>query len=897
MTKKQQHRMKSAKLENNNRESEATLRMNARINEAKPQPQKNVKRTNGRDIYGSESEMKATSYSRKGAMELSPATTKKGVDRGSNPYHHLDSDIALALRRDDEEIAMLESKLNVSRDRDRLKREYAKLEGYGRDFGDFLDDLDLVVQNVVSKTDMNKRYKTLHPDSSEEDDCSIDDEPQDHIEDSDDTEEEVVPMKAPAFDDDIDDANWIQNDNNSGSDDENLEEDETPVGDDSDDDFDGNKSGSFDFREDEETSEENNDEKDELDHDFTDTYRPSVGEDIYGKSLPSCNDDSVKPQKYVPPHVRKQLTNSVSDTRKSLEYEANDTDQRKETMRSLTRSINSILNRLSEGTIVSVVQSLAELYGSYPTADVNATLWNHTQHACVLQKSMIMTGLVPIYIATVVGVHLQNGDTAQLIEYLLENVVTTFWSQLQYSRSKNESKGQNSRSGSSRDGDQDDIHDESTVNKEICNLALILCYMYNFNVVHCTLLYDIIRDLITHSHCDVDVELLLLIIHHCGRTLRTDDPTALKVIVSLVQQQSLEYSRNHPNQISSRNQYMVSAMVDLKKRKRRKQDQKFVDVVVQLRKVLGHIKASSHSKSNLRSGASSDASLRITLRDILDAPVKGRWWKVGASWSGADDNAGTSTERNHHTAGSDTREENAIDDKLLKLASKYHMNTDTRRTIFCIIMGSADYEDCFEKLVRAGMLKHRAERDAVRVLTECCSNERSFNPFYAFLAARICTYQPQCKFSFQLAYWDMFKQIDEWNARKVANAAKLLFHLVAVHKCLKINVIKALDIGAPEELSEAAMLFVTIFLSNIMEHFENREDTVRLFETARPKKNFHRNASESDMNDDDGIQASLTVFLMQVLKVSPKNKKGSRFRANLKAAIQACETDDFFEKS
>jgi nucleolar MIF4G domain-containing protein 1 len=235
-----------------------------------------------------------------------------------------------------------------------------------------------------------------------------------------------------------------------------------------------------------------------------------------------------------------------------------------------------------------------------------------------------------------------------------------------------------------------------------------------------------------------------------------------------------------------------------------------------------------------------------------------------------------------------------MDDALLKLAAKYRMNTDTRRTIFCIIMGSADFEDCFEKLVRAGLLKNRCERDTVRVVMECCGNEESFNKFYAHLAARICDYQPQCKFTFQLAYWDTFKQFDEVKARKVANLAKLLFHLVVIHQCLKLNVIKAIDLAAPEDLPETAMIFVTIFLSSILEHFDNPEDAFRLFEKGiRRSKKDDAMTKENDMYEDDGIQASLTVFLVQVLKASPKYKKGSRFRTNLKAAIQACNTDDF----
>ena len=99
--------------------------------------------------------------------------------------------------------------------------------------------------------------------------------------------------------------------------------------------------------------------------------------------------------------------------------------------------------------------------------------------------------------------------------------------------------------------------------------------------------------------------------------------------------------------------------------------------------------------------------------------------------------------------------------KLLVLASKQRMNTDTRRSIFCIVMGSADCDDAFEKLVRAGMLRSRAEQETVRILVECCGQEKSYNPFNAHLACRMCDFWPKCRFTFQLAYWDSFKQFED----------------------------------------------------------------------------------------------------------------------------------------
>ncbi len=39
------------------------------------------------------------------------------------------------------------------------------------------------------------------------------------------------------------------------------------------------------------------------------------------------------------------------------------------------------------------------------------------------------------------------------------------------------------------------------------------------------------------------------------------------------------------------------------------------------------------------------------------------------------------------------------DDALMQLAIKQRMTTDVRRAVFCVIMGSNDYVDAFERFV------------------------------------------------------------------------------------------------------------------------------------------------------------------------------------------------------
>jgi nucleolar MIF4G domain-containing protein 1 len=782
-----------------------------------------------------------------------------------DPYAGMDSTTAAAMRRDDEEIEDLERKLGGSSAKSRLNKEYATLECYGDDFGDFLDDIDSMVQGVHRGDDFdesryNDKRNAYRAGSDDDEDC--------------------VPMKAPAFDEYADnmesgsdaDSDIEQDDSEDSHTDEEENNEADAADDDDDDDDQGANDGDRNAEDENSESEGDSDDEDveEPDHDVALTYKPSKGEDIYGKSMDSAESAS-RPNKYVPPHLRN----------KGGEQPDNDA-QRQESLRVIQRSLNSALNRLSEDTLIPVTQSISKLYGSHPTSDVHECIWENTRNAC-MARPQLMAGLIPVYVAALAGVHIEKGDTVQLGEHLLEKTVLELQRQLATVRTPS--------------GTKDDDAKTSTIDKEVCNSILVLCYLYNYGIIHCSLIYDIIRDLID-SFAEIDVELLLLVLSHCGRALRSDDPSALKDIILLVQKKALANMSSASH--SSRIEYMISAINDLKNNKRRQQDSVHADKTAKNRKILGRIK--SNAAAGKGGARSADSSLRISVQDIMNAETKGRWWKVGASWVGnqhdyngaeTDENTRGSKASGSGDAGGSTEE----DEKLLKLAAKYRMNTDTRRSIFCIIMGSADCDDSFEKLVRSGMLKNKTERETARVLMDCCGNEKSYNKFYSFLACKIIDYQQKCKFTFQLAFWDTFKQFDSLKPRKAANLAKLLFHLVVVQRSLKINVLKAIDMSSPDEMSDSAMIFVTIFLSSILEHFDDVSDVTQLVDSGISKRKSTDEAEEEDMDhmdDGEALNASLTVFFMQVLKASPKYKKGSKFKANLKAAVKACDTDNFF---
>ena len=829
---------------------------------------------------------------------------KEASSASSDPYAQMDAETAAALRAEDAEIAALEDKLGIKagkKERKKLNKEFAT-EGYDASFGDWLYGLDDMVGRLAGGKDDYDDAEFSADDSSAVDDGSSDGEG-------------MLPMKDPAmseeeedFDDDFH-AHYA-----AASKGRNEEEQSSSTsGSDADESDDGaNQSSSDSESSGSDNSDDSSEEESSVqpDHDAKFTYRPSAGEDIYGNKRDDDNDSSQKPSKYVPPHLRKKLAQvqskeGASSSKENTKDRISDKDKkdeddpdRQESLLSIKRSLNNVLNRLSDQMLESVSKSISGLYRSNPVNDVNECFLANIKNACV-PSNLVISGLIPIYIACASGVHVQTGDDVQLGGYLLEHIVLELLDELEDARNAREDDN------AVTEYDDDMARDESVLsNKRACNLALILCYLYNYNIVHCSLMYDLIRELI-ENFSEMDVEVLLLILSHCGYQLRSDDPTALKDIVLLVQDRALramddnEDGRSVRLASSSRVQYMIGAMTDLKNNKRRKKDEMVGQKTASYRKTVGRIKSTSVNNSF---GRSSDASMRIKLQDVKDIETKGRWWKVGAKWRGNqfhdDDDATTGASDAANAINSTSKSQSASEKEehaLLVLASKYRMNTDLRRSIFCIIMGSMDCEDAFEKLVRGGMLKGKAERDVIRVLIECCSQEKSYNPYYAHLANRICEYQPSCNFTLRLTYWDAFKQFDSMKDRKAANLAKLLAHLVCNGRGLNLNVLKVIEIDN-DGMSEKAIIFLMVLFTTLLETFDDPLQVTGLFEAAfasSKKKRKRSMGDEEDLPDDDGdgLKESLLLFLLQYMKASPKNVKKSQFRTNYKAAVKACETN------
>jgi hypothetical protein len=120
----------------------------------------------------------------------------------------------------------------------------------------------------------------------------------------------------------------------------------------------------------------------------------------------------------------------------------------------------------------------------------------------------------------------------------------------------------------------------------------------------------------------------------------------------------------------------------------------------------------NHSQSRVR-GSFSGVTIRdpeplrlnVGLQDLAEAHAKGKWWLVGHGWKGDQKKKEPKASSSASAVVLDGKRE----EKLLALARKHKMNTDVRRALFCVIMGSADYLDAYIKIHKLGLTRKQVK--------------------------------------------------------------------------------------------------------------------------------------------------------------------------------------------
>jgi len=477
--------------------------------------------------------------------------------------------------------------------------------------------------------------------------------------------------------------------------------------------------------------------------------------------------------KYIPPSLRKAAAFD------------------EEVLKQLRRQLQGLLNRLSEANLLSILQSVEEVYQKSARQHVTSTMIDLLV-SLVSDPSILNDTFLILHagFATALFKVVGTDFGAQMLEQIIIGI----------DRSRVEDAGEG---------------------KATLNLIGFLSYLYTFQLTGSAIMFDYIR-IFLEGLSESNTELLLRMIRTSGTQLRSEDPSALKDIVLLLQRSVAAIGED---KLSVRTKFMIETINNLKNNRMKtgvSASQVSSEHTTRMKKTLGTLSART---------TKSTEPLRISLADIRDSEKKGKWWLVGASYhdpaklvNGTSSGSTTKSRQEDLDAGYETDTPGKVSSS--KLARAQGMNTDVRRAIFMSILDASDIQDAHMRLLKLH-LKNKQQLEIPRVLLHCASTETSYNPYYTLIARKLCG-DRKIRKAFQFAVLGIFRQMGEQGANeddnevepeeqigtsKIVNMAKLYGSLIA-DGGLSIAALKSLNFTymQPKTTTFSEVLITTIFL-------------------------------------------------------------------------------------
>ncbi|WWC86492.1 uncharacterized protein L201_001369 [Kwoniella dendrophila CBS 6074] len=531
------------------------------------------------------------------------------------------------------------------------------------------------------------------------------------------------------------------------------------------------------------------------------------------------------PTKYVPPHLRAA----------QLEENAKGNKEKAEERLKLERKAQGLLNKLSEANLESILGEIETLYRGHSRNDVSTTLTNLII-VMISDKANLLDSFVVLYATLVGALHRVIG-----MEFGAHFVHTLI---LRY---------QNALTGSSTGANklEANIYETPDASKESLNLLTLIAELYNAQVIGFKLIYDLIKGFLNEGNAGEEimgekaVEGLLKVLRCSGSQLRSDDPASLKDIVNLVQ----EKTKGKERTMTARARFMVETLTNVKngKVKSNQNSEGGNEAAMRMKKFLSGL----GKKRRLLAYEP----LRVSLSDLLSADKKGKWWLVGAGWSGnplvereqqlaSTSNSGINNDKKK--SRKDNEDDITDEEALLELARKQGMNTDVRRGVFVVLMSSEDYVHACDRL-NALKLSDVQQREFVRVALHCCGLEKVYNPYYTLILSNLCSNSYDHRFTLQYALWDFFRELESGDTstssklnkqkQRSNNVAKAVGYVIG-RGGMDLTVFKALDFTT---LSQPLLIFSLTFLIHMLISIHTTSPIFKL------SKSFK---SENDIDDE-----------------------------------------------
>ncbi|GAX86627.1 hypothetical protein CEUSTIGMA_g14035.t1, partial [Chlamydomonas eustigma] len=352
--------------------------------------------------------------------------------------------------------------------------------------------------------------------------------------------------------------------------------------------------------------------------------------------------------KYVPPALRKKLEASEAGASAS----------------GVERRIIGLLNRLAESNVQSIVRDVVGLYASEGRRLVTSVVVQ--QILCAASEGPRATEQFAAIAAAFVS-SLAAGCQSQ-------EMGASFLAELA------------------------DKMEEAYKRKDslaLHNLVMVISHLYSCGLVRSDVVYSLLHKL-RDRLSELDVDMVVLVLGSVGLQLRNEDPAAMKDFVVGVHARAADLGQQ--GALTKRAQLMLDLVVDVKNNRRS------ADSGGSGGKRAASVLSPGVLKWLRQSGVEEVQLRNITWEKLLDkSKRKGMWWLPAAGESSGGVGGGSLHRlpgRSGLVPASDDATEVEEQQALLKLAAEQRMNTDVRRAVFMVVMGSEDCIEAHEKLLR-----------------------------------------------------------------------------------------------------------------------------------------------------------------------------------------------------
>lgn len=301
------------------------------------------------------------------------------------------------------------------------------------------------------------------------------------------------------------------------------------------------------------------------------TEATKLTEDIYGRTFDS---EGQQVKTYVPPALRSNLSD---DSR-------------------VKRKLQGLVNRLGGTNKLKISVEIEHVYRENSRAVVTEALTSSIISAC-LQNGELSEKSICDYVELLAIISSSLGF--EISAMFLQSIVEK-WIELCK------------------------LDEEREENKTLLNCTQVICGLYNLRVLNSYLILDLLDHICSKNQL-FHIEVILVIVKQCGFTLRKDDPIGLKSALNVIKEKSVKAMEEKKGSYS-RTEFMLDCLTAVRNNDVRKlpnYDAELIPLVLKdYKNILKQRSLIPVSPVNVR------------LQDILEAGKRGKWWLVGAAWSG-----------------------------------------------------------------------------------------------------------------------------------------------------------------------------------------------------------------------------------------------------------------------